>query len=288
MSPVRRAFEVLHTAARNFAEDRGGHHAAAVAYCSLLALAPCLYLLGRVFAALLPTDAESAGALVALMAPYVPEEATPILRPIVDSLPRGNAIVAFAVPALLWLTSTAFAALELAFNTAFGTVPRMRFWLSRLKAMAGVTGIGAVLASTLALNQIFGWLAGQQHPMPPPGPLARATGWLSYVAILGVTFGALMLLYKVLPRGRVRWPSAAWAAVPALVLWEGARHVFGGMLGRSPAYGLLTGVLAGTVALLLWIYTAVAIMVYGAEVAAVLNGNRSARVREGARRRRIS
>jgi YihY family inner membrane protein len=285
MSAFRRAARVLHLAARNFAQDRGGHHAAAVAYCSLLALAPSLYLLGRVFAALLPTDAQTTGAVVALIEPYFPAESTAILRALVEGLPRGNAIVAFAVPALVWLASASFAALELAFNTAFGTVPAMRFWLSRLKAVAGVTGLGIVLASTLALNQAFAWLAGGERRFPRPEVLERATGWVSYFAILGVTFASLMVLYKVLPRGKVLWSSAAWAAAPALVLWEGARHVFGGMLERSPAYGLLTGVLAGTVAFLLWVFTAVAITLYGAEVAAVLNGNRPARAPTLARRR---
>jgi len=284
MSAIRKAVRVLHLAARHFAADRGGHHAAAVAYGSLLALAPSLYLLGRLFATLLPTDAESAAALVSLLAPYVPEAAAPILRPVVDSLPRGNAIVAFAVPALVWLASAAFAALEIAFNTAFDTVPAMRFWLSRLKAIAGVSGLAAVLASTLAVNQAIAWLARVQRRLPLPGPLEHATGWLSYLAILGVTFGALMLLYKMLPRGKVRWSAAAWAALPALLLWEGARHVFGGMLERSPAFGLLTGVLAGIVAFLLWVFTAVAITIYGAEVAAVLNGNRPERIAPSVRR----
>lgn len=277
MSVPRRVTEVLHAAARHFAEDRGSHHAAAVAYCSLLALAPSLYLIGRALGGMVPADTEGSGALLMLVAPYVPAEATPILRPVVESLPRGNAIVAFAIPALLWLASAAFAALEVAFNTAFGTVPAMRFWLSRLKAIAGVTGLGIVLASTLAVNAGIAWIERLQERLPLPKPLERATGWLSYAAILLVTYGALLLLYKVLPRGKVRWGAAAWAAVPAVLLWEGARHVFGGLLAGSPAFGLLTGVLAATVAFLVWIFTAVAITLYGAEVAAVLNGNRPAR-----------
>ena len=46
------------------------------------------------------------------------------------------------------------------------------------------------------------------------------------------------------------------------------------MLAGSHAFGLLTGTLAGTVAVLLWIYVSVAILLMGAELAAVLNGNR--------------
>jgi uncharacterized BrkB/YihY/UPF0761 family membrane protein len=39
---------------------------------------------------------------------------------------------------------------------------------------------------------------------------------------------------------------------------------------------MLTGTLAGVVSLLLWIYTAAAICILGAELAAVLNGSRPA------------
>jgi len=52
---------------------------------------------------------------------------------------------------------------------------------------------------------------------------------------------------------------------------EGARRLFGGLLLRSPAFGLLTGTLAGTVAFLLWVYTAVAIVLLGAEFAALVH-----------------
>ena len=69
-------------------------------------------------------------------------------------------------------------------------------------------------------------------------------------------------------------PPSPGSAVSEVVLWEGARHVFGGLLARSPAFGLFSGALAGIVAVLGWIYVAVAVTIYGAEVAALLNGTR--------------
>ena len=77
--------------------------------------------------------------------------------------------------------------------------------------------------------------------------------------------------------GRVAWGASARAAIPAVLLWEAARLGFGGLLLRSPLYGLLTGTLAGIVTLLVWIYVAVVLALYGAEVAALLNGSRSRR-----------
>ena len=61
----------------------------------------------------------------------------------------------------------------------------------------------------------------------------------------------------------------------ATVGWEGARQLFGLFLQTSPAFGLLTGTLAGVLASLFWIYTGLAIVLFGAEFAAVLNGDRA-------------
>jgi membrane protein len=91
---------------------------------------------------------------------------------------------------------------------------------------------------------------------------------------LAVTFGVFTLFYKTLPRGKVHWGAASRAALIAVVLWEGARQAFGGILVKSPAFGLLSGALAGIVAFLAWIYVAVVVIIYGAEVASLLNGNR--------------
>ena len=67
----------------------------------------------------------------------------------------------------------------------------------------------------------------------------------------------------------------SWIALLGVVLLEAAGAVFGRLLLNSPALGLLTGALAGTVTLLLWVYTATAITLLGAEFSAVLDGRRS-------------
>jgi uncharacterized BrkB/YihY/UPF0761 family membrane protein len=58
--------------------------------------------------------------------------------------------------------------------------------------------------------------------------------------------------------------------------------VFGSLLAGSPAFGLFSGALAGIVAVLGWIYVAVVVTIYGAEVAALLNGARADPVARGA------
>jgi len=274
MESLSRFGRLLWRALSRFNSDHGPNHAAAVAYFSLLSLPPFLLLAGRVLARVLP-DTDGTDTILAAVAPYLPLEIAPSLQTLGRSLHEGGALVAVAIPVLLWVASHAFSSLEVAINVAFGTTPQRRFWLSRLKAFAGLSGAVLLLGATVVAGHVASWLDGYYASTGAPLSLSPRAHFVSTAALLAVTFLVFTLFYKWLPRGKVAWWAAARAALVAVVLWEGARHVFGGLLSRSPAFGFFSGALAGIVAVLGWIYVAVAVTIYGAEVAALLNGNRA-------------
>ena len=193
----------------------------------------------------------------------------------------GGALVAVAVPVLFWVASHAFSSLEVAVNVAFGTTPQRRFWLSRLKAFAGLSGGVLLLGGTFVAGHAASWLDRYYERTGAPPALGPRAHLISSAALIAVTYVVFTLFYKWLPSGRVEWSAAGRAAAVAVILWEGARHAFGGLLAGSPAFGLFSGALAGIVAILGWIYVAVAVTIYGAEVAALLNGTRAEPVRGG-------
>ena len=119
------------------------------------------------------------------------------------------------------------------------------------------------------------------HPGPDLDALHRAGGAGVFHPVRDVLDDGLADLDLGRRRRRVLISPAGpedVAAVPAavlcLVLWEAARELFGSILLHSRAFGLLSGGVAGTVAFLLWIYTGVAIVLLGAEWAALVNGDR--------------
>jgi membrane protein len=279
--PLLRFLGLLWRALGRFSEDHGANHAAAVAYFSLLSLPPFLLLAGRTLARVLP-DTDGSDAILGAVAPFLPMEIAPSFRALWRSLHHGDALVAVAVPVLLWVASQAFSSLEIAVNVAFETTPQRRFWLSRLKAFAGLSGGVLLLGGTVVAGHVASWLDSYYARTGAPPSLSPRAHIVSAAALLLVTIVVFTLFYKWLPRGKVAWWAAGRAAAVAVVLWEGARHAFGGLLARSPAFGLFPGALAGIVAVLGWIYVAVAVTIYGAEVAALLNGNRVVAVDEGA------
>jgi len=182
--------------------------------------------------------------------------------------------VAIAVPVLIWVASNAFSSLEVAVNVAFGTTPLRRFWLSRFKAFAGLSAAVIVLGATVVVGHLASWLDRYYSQIGAPRIFSPTERVFSVLGLGVVTFVVFTLFYKTLPRGKVAWGAAARAALIAVVLWEASRQVFGRLLAKSPAFGLLSGALAGVVAFLGWIYVAVVVILYGAEVAALLNGKR--------------
>lgn len=257
-------------ALRNFWNDGCPNFAAMVAFWAVLGLGPSVYLAGFLLGGLLPADRTALQQIAA----YLPREAEPFVDDLAKSLLQGRGLVMLALPGLGWIASGAFLALEYGINVAFATVRRRRFWLSRLKAFVGAAAVAGVLAASLIADHMAALVDVYRHTQglsPWLGPLGRG---FSYTVHLLLNFAAFAVLYKVLPRGRVRWAAVVWSALAAVLLWEAARRVFGRMLLNSTAYGQVTGTLAGIVAVLLWIYTSVAVTLYAAELAAVLNGNR--------------
>lgn len=273
-NPVARFAHLLWRALRNFTADHGANHAAAVAYFSLLSLPPLLLFAGKLVARWLP-DATSAEAVMAAIVTFLPSEVASSLGDVGASLSIKGAVLAVALPALFWVASHTFSALEIAVNVAFGTTPQRRFLLSRLKAFAAVSGGVLLLAGTVIASHAAQWLDRYYEAAGAPPLFSPRAQLASGVALLAATFGVFALFYKLLPRGKIAWRAATQAALVAVVFWEGARHLFGGLLRLSPAFGLFSGAVAGIVAVLAWIYVAVAVIIYGAEVAALLNGNRN-------------
>jgi membrane protein len=271
--PLTRFARLLFRALVRFSADHGPNHAAAVAYFSLLSLPPFLLLAGRTLARVLP-ETDGTEAVMSAVVPFLPHEIAPSLRTLVRSVHQGGALVAVAVPVLLWVASHAFSALEIAVNVAFGTTPLRRFWLSRLKAFGGLSGGVLLLGGAVVAGHLASWLDGYYAQTGAPASLSPRAHLASVAAQIVVTYIVFTLFYKWLPRGRVAWLAAGRAAIVAVVLWEGARHAFGALLARSPAFGLFSGSLAAIVAVLGWVYVAVAVTIYGAEVAALLNGSR--------------
>ncbi len=244
-----------------------------VAFYALLSLGPLMYLLTHMLNLLFRSDGTTDAAL-GRVAVFLPPEAVSLLGAVIGGLHVDQPLLLLAVPGLIWVASSACSSLEYAVNVASGTAPQRKFWHSRLKGLLVLSSGFVLLGLALISGSVLPWFERVARSLDLEGPPQTLLALSGPPIQLLATLSAFVSFYKLLPRGRVRWPAALTGAVLALALWESARQLFTLLLARSPAFGLVSGTVAGVVAFLLWVYTAVAIILLGAELSAVLNGNR--------------
>jgi membrane protein len=121
------------------------------------------------------------------------------------------------------------------------------------------------LALSIAINAIERWsetVAG--------GLGAAGLGRGSILALLGpplLTFGLLLLLYRLVPRKKLRFRDLAAGALVAAVASEAIRVGFSYYLTSVARYDLLYGALGSVFALLLVVYLQALVLLLGAEIA---------------------
>jgi membrane protein len=267
---MRRLSVRLYRAVVQFLRDGCLDHAASVAFYTLLSLGPMIYLAVLTLSRLFPS-ADSAGQVIERVSEFLPVEAGEALQRVVMNMRAGDGLVLLALPAMIWVATYALAALEYAINVIFGTVALRKAWHSRLKVLAFL-GLGWILmGASLLYATLLPHLRAMLEQLGLPDPPGPVTAMGSAILFFVVRCLILTLVFKALPRCKVEWRAAALGALLASLLLEGAHQLFGFVLLRSPTFGLLTGVLAGTVAFLLWIHLSVAIVLLGAELAAQVN-----------------
>jgi membrane protein len=267
---------LLTRAVRNFVRDGCLDSSAAVSFYSLLSIGPLLYFVGAVLHLLFGIGDGLELALERLTA-FLPQEVAERARQLTPGLRTDTRVVVLSVPALLWVGTTVFSSLEGAINVVFGTAGRGSVWRSRITAFA-ILGLGcAVLVVSLLFKAGVSLLAEHGSVLFSVREPTELTKLLSYFTLIIASYLTFLIFFRWLPRTHVGWRAASAGALLSLLLWEGARRFFGGILVYSPTFGVITGALAGIVAFLLWIYTAVAIFLLGAELAALVNGSRPLR-----------
>jgi membrane protein len=260
---------------RYWYED-GDPMAGYIAYNALLSIFP-FAIFTTSFSAWFVTPADVERAIDALFQ-LAPPNIAETLRPVVVDVatPRRGALITTSAVIALYIASNAVEAIRVAFDRAY-KVPQERPWLrARLRALVFVVlstftflALGAlVIGAPLALAAAESWL-GIETPY--------GVTLLRYVVALLIFALFLYQLHRVLPshrppRRRI-WPGIC----VTLVLWVVAASGFSVYLLYTPYYSVTYGTLAGVIVTLFFFYITAAIILFGAEVNAVLMSYRRPR-----------
>ncbi|NLX60395.1 MAG: YihY/virulence factor BrkB family protein [Phycisphaerae bacterium] len=207
-------------------------------------------------------------------------------------------ITIISVALMIFTGMSVFSTVEGALNHIW-EVRRGRNWFVRLRDfIATIVVVGLLLAvSIYAGHQIRGILTGQPvaenaqaeaaepaftspdaqataHEPEANGALGAAAEWLfrtlSRIVPLLIGWLVFFILYKTLPNVRVQTRASLIAGLVAAVLWECGKFGFGTYLQYATGATKLYGNLALIPVFLLWVWISWVIVLFGAELAYVI------------------
>ena len=266
----RDLFGLLRDSVTAFGADRAPRLAAALAYYSVFALAPLLFLLVAVAGLFLSQDAvkrqiydaltNSVGAAAANFAGNLVDGATK----------SGASTTATIVGAVtVFLTSTGlFAQLQDALNGLWGAAPPPinGVWAlvrTRLIAFAMVLFFGALIIAFLVGTTVLSAYAAPLADQLGAGAFfTRLATFILGTALFTVVFASI---YKFLPYVQLKWREVWIGAAVTATLFTVGQLLIGFYLGRFSNTSVF-GAAGSLVVLLLWIYYSGMILFFGAEV----------------------
>ena len=252
-------------------QDKAPRLGAALAYYTILSLAPLLILVtpavGKVFGAdrarekvieqfeqLLGHDAASAVATLVGAGPNRP----------------GALATALSIGVLLFAASGVFAELQDAMDTIWEVVPKpstraavLSLLRQRFLSFAMVLGIGFLLLVSLVISAALASLqaAAAQAASVPMLVWSLAHGAVSF----GVITVLFALIFKVLPDVKNKWSDVWLGAAITAGLFTLGRFVIGQYIGRAALWSTYGTGAKSLVALLVWVYYSAQILFFGAE-----------------------
>jgi len=175
--------------------------------------------------------------------------------------------VAVSVVVALWASRGAARALIDSLNRAYRVRERRgpveKFLVTLAMAGGTLLGVLLMLVAVVALPAIFA-VAGLEH--------YAVVQWLRWPALMSLTFGTLLALYRFAPSprplGTVRhlWPGAALATALLVIVSVGLSV----WVDRVATYDLWYGAFGSAVVVLLWFYLSVIALVIGGFINAEL------------------
>jgi membrane protein len=178
-----------------------------------------------------------------------------------------------------------FAQIDHAFDRIWSLgVERRETWLhwirravfARFKALAMLLGVAAFVLTAMIAS--VAW-SGVQKAIAA----AQVEPWLSWGTGLALNvalnFLAFAVVYKYVPKEWIHWGEALRASLVAAPLWEVGRQLLSIYLLRLN-YPTAYGIIGSFLAIMLWAYYAMIVLLFGAEFVRVLERERTESKRE--------
>ena len=264
-----RVFKLLKETSDAWMEDNALRLSAALAYYSIFSIAPLLVISISIAGLVLGEDAVR-GQLTEQLQGTIGRQAAEAVQTMVQSASKRSdgwlgASVGFAT--LMLGASGVFGQLKDALNTIWEVKARGGagvggFLRARLLNFGMVLVIGFLLLTSLLLTTAFAALSGYFEKLVGVPVFFGVLVGLGVSILLDTVLFAF--IFKVLPDAQIEWRHVWTGAAVTALLFELGKFGLGIYLGRESTASSF-GAAGSVVLLLLWVYYASAILMFGAE-----------------------
>jgi membrane protein len=268
---LKTAYGLIEETFDEFSKDRGELVAAALAFYTLLSMAPLIIIAVAIAGTVLGRGTAENEALRLLAETMGTQAADTVRGWVEEASATGGAASFIGFALLLYTASRLTAQLRTALNQVWnvdqalaeGFQASVRGYLRRrLFAFVLVLAAGPLLLVVFASRAL---LSGLYHLVFPQAPLA---GSLVQFAQLTFSFVLVALIsavvFKYVPDTRVGWHAVRWGAVLTSLLFNVGNWLVGLYLGHT-AIAQTYGAAGSVVVVLLWLYFSAQMFLAGAE-----------------------
>lgn len=269
-SSPRLLFELLRDTVSAWIDDYAPSMGAALAYYTVFSIAPLLLIVISVAGVVFGAEAARGEVVAQLQGLLGPDGAKTIETMLLAvSEPAASTLTAvLGVFVLLVGATTVFAELQSALDRIWRVPERRKIsgilalLRARLLSFGMILGIGFLLVVSLvlsaaisALNRLWGPLFGAEEL------IGHLLDMIVSLVLITVVFA---MIYKIMPRVKVRWPDVWLGAAVTALLFTLGKFLIGLYIGKSGvANGY--GAAGSLVVVLLWVYYSAQIFLLGAE-----------------------
>jgi membrane protein len=252
--------------AKRFEQDRCQRVAGALSFTTVLAIVP---LTAVMLAVLSLAPGFSAWMNVIqdfIYSNFVPASGEVVQKYLTQFAGKAGRLTAVGLLFLMITAIMLMATIEQAFNDIWRTA-NTRKLLYRFLVYWALLTLGPILvAGSLTLTSKFFTL-----PFLGRAEVTFLRDVLDVVLPLAFEFGAVVLLYTVVPNVPVLWRNALAGGLFAAMLLETAKYLFAASMKTFTSYQIIYGAIAALPIFLVWIYISWVIILLGAIVTATLN-----------------
>ena len=275
---------LLKTTFRHWLEDKAPQLGAALAYYTVFSLAPMVLLLFAVFGLIYGNSEVARREILQQLYSFLDRSSAKAVQDIAASVGKPTASVVATVVGIavaLFGASGVFGQLQDALNTIWGVKPKpgrslVSFLRARFLSFAMVAGVCFLLLVSLTASAVITAVGGYlEHLLPGGNVLAWTIHLVLDISIVTVLFA---MIFKFLPDARLSWRDVRLGAALTASLFLVGKYALGLYLG-SGAAGSAYGAAGSLITMLIWVYYAAQIVIFGAEFTRVYAQERGRGIR---------